>query len=192
MAQGERLNRSEPNSDVEWGHIESLLRKNAGNPGALWKTLKSLTNSNIHEEITLDLSGDHTTNPKQVAEEFNEYFINSVNELTNCFESNNDNNDKSQSICQVETHRPTDPFELPIITAEFVKNEIKHLSANKATGNDEISVKIMKLVVGIHVVIDSLTYIILYAIYPYQLRIFLQHGKQLGLSLFLSQAISSK
>ena len=94
-----------------------------------------------------------------MADEFNEYFINSVNELTNCFESNNDNNDKSQSICQVETHRPTDPFELPIITAEFVKNEIKHLSANKATGNDEISVKIIKLVVGIPVVIDSLTYI---------------------------------
>ena len=72
-------------------YVESLLRKNAGTPGALWKTLKSLTNSNIHEGITLDLSGDHITNPKQVAEEFNEYFIKSVNELTNCFESNNDN-----------------------------------------------------------------------------------------------------
>ena len=33
-------------------YVDSLLRKNAGNPGALWKTLKSLTNSHVHDEIT--------------------------------------------------------------------------------------------------------------------------------------------
>ena len=137
-------------------YVESLLSKNAGNPGALWKTLKNLTNCNINDGITLDLSGEHITNPKQVAEEFNEYFIKSVNELTNCFESNADNNDKSRPKCQMETESSTDPFDLPIITAEFVRNEIKHLSTSKATGNDEISVKIMKLVVDIPVVIHSL------------------------------------
>ena len=45
-----------------------LLRKNAGNPGAFWKTLTILTNSHVHDEITLEISGDHVTNPKQVAE----------------------------------------------------------------------------------------------------------------------------
>ena len=51
-------------------YVNSLLRKNAGNPGALWKTLKILTtcNSHVHDEITLELSGDHVINPKQVAE----------------------------------------------------------------------------------------------------------------------------
>ena len=76
-------------------YVDSLLRiKNAGNPGALWKTFKSLTNSHVHDEITLDVSGDHVTNPKQVAEEFNEYSINSINELTNSFKPDDDN-DKS-------------------------------------------------------------------------------------------------
>ena len=42
-------------------YVDSLLRKNAGNPGALWKTLKILTNSHVHDEITLELSGDHVT-----------------------------------------------------------------------------------------------------------------------------------
>ena len=53
----------------------------------------------MHDEITLELSGDHVTNPKQVAEEFNEYFINSINELTNSFKPDDDN-DKSQSKSQ--------------------------------------------------------------------------------------------
>ena len=75
----------------------------------------------MHDEITLELSGDHVTNPKQVAEEFNEYFINSINELTNSFKPDDDN-DKSQSKSHVETKQHTDLFELPNITAEFVKN----------------------------------------------------------------------
>ena len=57
-----------------------------------------------------------------MAEEFNEYFINSINELTNSFKPD-DGNDKSQSISHVETKQPTDLFELPNITAEFVKND---------------------------------------------------------------------
>ena len=88
----------------------------------------------------------------------------------------------------METKQPTDLFELPVITAEFVKNEIRKLSTNKATGNDELSVRLLKLVLDIPVVMDSVTF----AICLNQLRIFLQRGRQPELSLFLSQAISSK
>ena len=44
---------------------------------------------------------------------------NSINEWTNSFKPD-DNNDISQSNSHVETKQPTDLFELPIITAEFV------------------------------------------------------------------------
>ena len=139
-------------------YVDLLVRKNAGNPGALWKTLKSLTNSHVRDEITLDVSGDHVTDPKQIAEEFNEYFIDSVNELAKCFDSDNEGSNRQHAF-EVEIERTTDLFDLPLISADFVKNEIMQLSINKATGNDEISVKVLKMIVEVPIVIDSLTYI---------------------------------
>ena len=67
----------------EINNVDSLLRKNAGNPGSLWKTLKSLTYSNVHDGITLVLYLEIMVPiQKQVAEEFNKHCINSINELT--------------------------------------------------------------------------------------------------------------
>ena len=79
--------------------------------------------------------------------------------MTNSFKPDDDN-DKSH----VETKQPTDLFELPNITTEFVKNEIRNLSTNKATGNDELSVRLLKLVSDIPLVIDSFAYIYIYRV----------------------------
>ena len=144
-------------------HFDSLLCKNAGNPGALWKTLKSLTNSTQHDEITLDRAGDHVTDPKKVAEEFNEYFINSVNELiTDSFQHDDCENYttlKHNDAPIAEREQSSDLFELPIVTSDYVRNEIRNLTMNKATGCDDISVKLLKLISNIDIVIDSFTYI---------------------------------
>ena len=50
-------------------------------------------------------------------------------------------------------------FDLPVIDIEFVKKEIKGFPITKATGNDGLSVKILKHVCNINIVIDTLTYL---------------------------------
>ena len=97
------------------------------------------------------------TGPKQVAEEFNECCINSVTELIECFEHSNET--ECIQSTSPEENLYTNWFELPIITAEFVKKEIQNVSADKATGNDGISIKFLKLIFDISVVINSLIYI---------------------------------
>ena len=59
-------------------YIDSLLQENKGNPGALWKTLKSLTNANVSEKITLQVSGNEITDSGEVANIFSNYFSSAV------------------------------------------------------------------------------------------------------------------
>ena len=61
-------------------------------------------------------------------------------------------------------------YDLPIITQDFVVQTIRNLSCKKATGQDELSAKLLKYLVNVPIVLSSLVHIlnlsIIEGIYP--------------------------
>ena len=103
-----------------------------------------------------------------VAENLNNYFIDSVSELLHQEANGYDNNVVvSESIERTLQETNDDNFEsshsekydLPELTIEYLVKEIELLSTKKSTGSDDISVKILKALRGASNVLESLVYI---------------------------------
>ena len=106
------------------------------------------------------------SDPRLVAEQFNNYFAdavkclseNSINDQPQIYE--NESEDENESDQSLERNPGLgNVFELPFITNQFVVNEIKKLGLKKATGPDDISCRLFKVVADLPFLLDSLTYI---------------------------------
>ena len=142
-------------------YIESLLNENRGNPAALWGILKDVTNKKGDKNISLNVDGKNLSNAKDIVEYFNDYFIDSVNGIITNGETVSENiSPPKNGTGDFESNLSEDEqFHLPIISESFVVKEIKSLSGKKATGYDELSVRLLKYICDIPIVIKSLVYI---------------------------------
>ena len=123
------------------------IDENKGNPKGIWKAIRSLTGTgksqvNINELVI----GDETITDKSlIVNELNKYFTNITANIGNEHDTNvafNDENLKNFVSSRLNTDETS--YEIPLLTPEQVLDIIKKIPSNKATGNDEISVKLLK------------------------------------------------
>ena len=125
---------------------QSKIEEGRSDPKSIWKIFKELganrkTNSS-ESNINIKLGEQMITSETDLAELFNDYFVNvasnlkepvtlSDNELLNNF---------------VQSKVPTTTkFNIPLTTLTFVRNFLSNLNINKSTGLDNIGPRILKL-----------------------------------------------
>ena len=109
----------------------------------------SKDNKNSTVPTALKCNKGFTTNDKETAEHFNDFFTSIGNNLANKF----DNHDKDDMV-DANTNAL---FEFELISPEFVFDELCKMNINKSTGVDNLSVMLLKLAAP--VVCKSLAYI---------------------------------
>ena len=149
------------------GHLYDLLYSNSGKLGTIWSTLKTLTKSKAVSSISLrDKDDNEVTDPRLVAKQFNDYFADAVEHLNVNNDFMNEQHPVDSNACDLDNQ--SEPvleqetkgrFELPTLTSQYVADEINQLGLKKATGPDDISCRVFKMVTEIPKLLNSLTYI---------------------------------
>ena len=139
------------------------------NQNSLWQLLKSITKVKAEKKISLTVDGEDLSEPRDVAECFNNYFVNFINDLVT--EINADEIFTSSSTSTDNySEEEREEYNLPIITQDFVVKTINNLSYKKATGQDDLSVKLLKYLVNVPIVLSSLVHLlnlsVIEGIYP--------------------------
>ena len=153
-------------------YISTLLQENGGTPNAMWKTLKLISSTKKESLTKLEVDGEDVTDSQEIAQHFNDYFVNSVNTMfnplnfdicgnnseTSTSERDNDENLINDNESNISTYNNS--YDLPVVTVDFVINEINCISVKKATGPDDVSIKLLKIACKVPNVIKSLTHIL--------------------------------
>ena len=130
-------------------YFQRSIDDNKGNPKGIWKALKSLTKSQRSTKVTELRREDGTlvTDTSAMANMLNEYFVNIAQELNQSQASpvSFDSSLLEESVSSTVDNFVTQ-FNIPFITVQETQKFIDNLSSSKATGADEISVKVLKLV----------------------------------------------
>ena len=124
------------------------------NPKKAWKTINNLLGRKNKQTVINELKlGDNSlTNPKDIAEVFNDYFANIGQNLASNQTDNinlNIETDVKKAESEFTAFQP--------VTISQVYQLLTGLSSNKATGVDKISSKIIKI--ASPAIADSLTHI---------------------------------
>ena len=133
----------------------SSIQNNKNNPKVLWKHLKSLSNKTLNHQTNYinDEQEDPITDPLLTAKTFNEFFLDT---FATAPTSNGDLNTISEDIIKnfISNKLCKDTeFKIPLITAEFVINQLKNLDICKSTGLDNIGARFLKVsssIIAIH------------------------------------------
>ena len=64
-------------------YISTLLHENGGTPNAMWKTLKLISSTRKESLTKLEVDGEDVTDSQEIAQHFNDYFVNSVHTMFN-------------------------------------------------------------------------------------------------------------
>ena len=110
----------------------------------IWKTLNELINkpkknTNVSKTFVEACSTNAINNPKEIADKFNEYFINIGPNLANKIKCNENDNFQNYLIGNYESM-----FLNPITEFELEK-EIQNMNSNKCSGYDCINTKVIQL-----------------------------------------------
>ena len=143
-------------------YLHDSLHANSGKVGAIWSTLKMLTKSKSQNSLSLtDNDDNEISDSRSVAEEFNDYFADAVQCLIQENGTDQTENHENESTFTVHSSvSDSGVFELPLVTSQFVESEIRTLDTKKATGPDDISCLLFKVVADVPVLLESLTYIL--------------------------------
>lgn len=125
-----------------------FIERCAGGPKSkhFWPTIKPfLTNKGSHfaKDIILCENDNIINNQTEVAETFNNFFINVAKDIGSQNIKTDDNHPSIKAIKENKTE--TDQFIFNPINEEFVNKEINKIGIKKATGKDGISSKILRL-----------------------------------------------
>ena len=135
----------------------SDIVKDSRDPKVLWKCIHSLNPSKPVKPCELVTeNNDKVTDPKVVANTFNEFFTSCVQNLR----SNNDYPSPEYNILTdfVKKRLPQNKeFIIPPVRLDELLHDILKLDANKSTGTDNISPRILKI--SAPFISSSLTYI---------------------------------
>ena len=117
-------------------YIQSELDLNRGKLDALWKTLKELIPSTKNSGPVL--SKDPNMSNKDIANNFNQAFCNMGQDLAKTIPP------PSQGYVPPHISRGPVPFELGLLSVQYVVESIKTLPLHKATGLDGINTRMLR------------------------------------------------
>ena len=151
-----KTTRNEVNIELKNAKKDYYSSKISGqklNPKKAWKSINNLLGRQNKPTVVneLNVGQNNLTNPEDIAEGFNEYFLNIGLDLASKIDSSN---------CNFETYVKNAKSEFAAfqpVTVSHVSRLLHGLSSNKTTGIDKISYKIIKLAAP--VISDSLTLI---------------------------------
>lgn len=135
-------------------YFQHSVDDNKGNPKGIWKALKSLTKSQKSTKVTELRREDGTleTDTSEMENMLNEYFVNIAQELKQSQTSPvSFDSSKLEEFVSSTVDNFVTQFNIPFITVHETQKYIDNLSSSKATGADEISVKVLKLVAPVFV-----------------------------------------
>jgi hypothetical protein len=157
----------ESNTDINWylfrqkrNYVVELIRKSKSNwyeseieecgrdSGKMWKVIKRLVKGNVNKdnnEQGILFGNVQYTDDLRVAEEFNKYYVNSINEIVKSI-GVNQIVDYDGQVNEIDMTMRLNKFEE--ISVIDLKNIISKLGNKKGT-NEGITIKILKLVVGL-------------------------------------------
>ncbi|XP_062573471.1 uncharacterized protein LOC134235355, partial [Saccostrea cucullata] len=117
--------------------VNEVIEQAHAKPKNMWDRIKEFLPSKRTQSTTthLEVDGETITCPQEIANKFNDFFSN----IGHKFASNFDN-----SLPTVPQQMPEGSFSIPFVSESFVIDEVLSMSNSKATGLDEISVKILK------------------------------------------------
>ena len=140
--------------DQKKEYYSNLKLRNHNDSKKIWKCLKDIIpKSPDIIPHSINVNGAPLTDNTSIAEAFNEFFITNATKITKDIPRQNFSEEARESNVNDSSH-----FSLQPVTLDFVIKEIDHLCKDKATGEDGISCKIVKL--SKHAIAQSLTDII--------------------------------
>ena len=135
-------------------YYSNLILQNHNNSKKVWKCLKDIIPKSADiSPHTIHVNGANISDSESIAEAFNEFFITNATKITKDIPRQSYSEEARESNVN-----DCSKFSLHPVTLEIVIKEIDHLSQDKATCEDGISCKILKL--SKHVIAQSLTDII--------------------------------
>ena len=131
-------------------YLKNKIEDNKKNPKEIWRQFKTLGYSNKHKDnskVILNINNEICSEPKEVAQYMNNYFLNVAKELVQKLPSaSNIYSTLSPLVKQFYRDKNVRPnsFKLHPISENFVNNELNNLNVNKSTGYDEIQARFLK------------------------------------------------
>ena len=119
----------------------NLINKDKNNANALWNTLNEITSRNCTTPVTcIEADGVQHNQSKSIAEILNTHFCSIGSKLVAKLKSGGAHIQQTQ----VSTKQDIDTFDFHPIDELFVINQLSKLKANKATGLDRITARLLK------------------------------------------------
>ena len=126
---------------------QNFIERNKENPSSIYKIFQEVgAGKGPHKQTTIDsLNSDDTPidDPLEMANEFNEFFVNIASKLKESADTNT-SHDKLKEFCQSKLPSNT-KFKIPQIQKENVLKFFSRMDINKATGTDMIGPRLLKL-----------------------------------------------
>ena len=120
----------------------NLINQNKSNVTALWNTLNEITSRMSSTPVTcIEVDGVQHNQAKSIAETLNNHFCSIGSKLVAKLKSGVAQNNQPT---QVSTKQDFDEFHFDPIDELFVCNQLSKLKANKATGLDRITARLLK------------------------------------------------
>lgn len=140
-------------------NYENLIEQGSNQPTTIWKIFGELgagkRNSNSACNFQSVKIGDYETdNPDDIANAFNDYFIN----IAESIKEPNDptNHEKLQDYCNDKIPNEV-VFDIPLLSTEYVVKSLRNLDVRKSTGTDEMGPRLLKMAAPF--IAESLTYV---------------------------------
>lgn len=135
---GSKFDKYKNDSRKTWDTINEILHKN--------KTKSQLPNY-------FNINGDHISEPKVIADNFNSFFVNIGPNLANNIDINN-----KPSFESYLRNKPNTKFHFDVINKDTILKIMKNMKPKSSCGIDKMSLKLLKL--GTPHIIEPLTVII--------------------------------
>ena len=114
------------------------------NTNELWNIVRNYTSNDDGTIPTnIILEGKQVSSPKQLADVFNDHFIDKVNKIRRGFR--NDSEDPIE-ILEKLVKKPESKFTIPEITLKETYNIITNMKSSNSSGFDEITSKTIKMI----------------------------------------------
>ena len=133
-------------------YYRGIIRDCSRDSKKVWNCLKKIVpSSKKTTPLNLKVNGEECTTSSDIADAFNQYFVSSVAKI--CADVSFCDSPFSEASNKLEV-----TFDLEPVSVEFVINEVHKMNSSKATGDDDISCRLLKLACPI--IAQSLTKII--------------------------------
>ena len=126
---------------------QTYIETNKGKPGSIYKLFQEVgagkgcrKQSEIGSFHTEE--GSYTEDPSEIANMFNDFFVNAASKLKEPI--NPSNHDKLKEFCNGKISNDT-TFEIPSVDKEKVLKYLSNVDISKATGTDNIGPRLLKL-----------------------------------------------